>query len=424
MAQEVVAPARTAVLGEGLAVQRLSTFHSLRYADYRALWQGQIGASASQWMEQIARPLLILHLTDSALMVGLIAATRMVPMLLIGVWAGVLADRVDKRRILLVSQTVTFASHLSTAVLILTGLISPWMVFVTTFVAGSAMALNQPARQSLIPRLVPRESLGNAIALNSAGVNIMRVGGPSIAGLILAVTDFGELYIAQSIVYLWVLFSTWQISVRTTGGNRGGGSIFSELFDGFEAVRRDPTIFYILLLCLVLFVSGMPFQSVFIALIAIDELGFGRSSVGLLVSSVGAGALLGSLALATLGDGLKRRGVVMLSMMAAFAVALLVFARADSLFLIVPALILAGAMQTSFMSLNNAYVLGRTPHELHGRVMSLFSLDRGLVPVGATVAGFLAESLGPQGGLTVMALICLSSTLLLALAVPALRRIT
>jgi MFS family permease len=195
----------------------------------------------------------------------------MVPMLLIGVWAGVLADRVDKRRILLVSQTVTFATHLSTAVLILTGVISPWMVFVTTFVAGSAMALNQPARQSLIPRLVPRESLGNAIALNSAGVNIMRVGGPSIAGLILAFTDFGELYIAQSIVYLWVLFSTWQISVRTTSADRGGGSMFSELFDGFEAVRRDPTIFYILLLCLVLFVSGMPFQSVFIALIAIDE---------------------------------------------------------------------------------------------------------------------------------------------------------
>src|SRR5512134_1549491 len=197
MAQEVAAPARSAVLGEGLAFQRLSTFHSLRYPDYRALWQGQIGASASQWMEQIARPLLILHLTDSALMVGLIAATRMVPMLLIGVWAGVLADRVDKRRILLVSQTVTFATHLSTAALILPGLISPWMVFVTTFVAGSAMALNQPARQSLIPRLVPRESLGNAIALNSAGVNIMRVGGPSIAGLILAVTDFGELYLAQ-----------------------------------------------------------------------------------------------------------------------------------------------------------------------------------------------------------------------------------
>ena len=422
MAQETVA--QGAVLGEGLSAPRASTFRSLRYPDYRALWQGQIGASASQWMEQIARPLLILHLTDSALMVGLIAATRMVPMLIIGVWAGVLADRMDKRRILLISQLVTFAMHLLTAVLILSGAIEPWMVFVTAFIAGSAMALNQPARQSLIPRLVPESSLGNAVALNSAAVNIMRVGGPSIAGLILAVTDFGELYLAQSLVYVWVLFSTWQISVRTNEGRRRAGSMLSELKDGFAVVSKDRTILYILILSLVLFVWGMPFQGVFIALIAVDELGLGRSSVGLLVSSVGVGALLGSLVVATIGDTMRHRGIAMIVMMTTFALSLLLFARADALVLIVPALIAAGAMQTSFMSLNNAYVLSRTPRDLHGRVMSLFSLDRGLVPVGAALAGFLAEALGPADALTVMASICLICTVLLAFAVPALRRIS
>jgi MFS family permease len=330
----------------------------------------------------------------------------------------------DKRRLLLISQFVTFATHLATAVLVLSGAIEPWMVFVTTFVAGSAMALNQPARQSLIPRLVPEEGLANAVALNSAAVNIMRVGGPSIAGLILAVTDFGELYLFQAIVYVWVLYSTYRIGVRTEEGGRRHASMLSELKAGFGLVRKDPTIFYILQLCLVLFMWGMPFQGVFIALIAVDELGLSRSSVGLLVSSVGLGALLGSLVIATVGDNVKRRGLLMLAQMVAFSLALLVFSRAESLFLIVPALITAGAMQTSFMSMNNAYVLGRTPRDMHGRVMSLFSLDRGLVPVGATVAGALASALGAQDGLFVMGSICLGSTLALGLLVPSLRRIS
>jgi MFS family permease len=375
-------------------------------------------------MEQIARPLLILHLTDSALMVGLIAATRMVPMLLIGIWAGVLADRMDKRRLLLTSQFVTFGTHVVTAALLLAGVIAPWMVFLTTFIAGTAMAMNQPARQSLIPRLVPEESLANAIALNSAGVNIMRVGGPSLGGLVLALTDFAGLYVCQSLVYVWVLYSTWQITVRTEETRRRQGSMLSELKEGFRSVKHDTTIFYILVLSLVMFVWGMPFQGVFIALIAVDELGLGRSSVGLLLSSVGVGALLGSLAIATFGDGVKRRGWAMIGMMTCFSIALLVFAFAPGLLLIVPALVVAGAMQTSFMSLNNAYVLGRTPREMHGRVMSLFSLDRGLVPLGATIAGVLAESLGPREGLVVMAAICLVCTLLLALMSPALRRIS
>jgi MFS family permease len=199
--------------------------------------------------------------------------------------------------------------------------------------------------------------------------------------------------------------------------------MLAELKEGFASVGKDRTIFNILLLSLVMFVFGMPFQGVFIAIIAVDELGLGRSSVGLLLSSVGVGALLGSLAIATFGDGVKRRGRYMLAMMVAFCLALLAFALAPSLLVVVPALIVAGAMQTSFMSMNNAYVLGRTPREMHGRVMSLFSLDRGLVPLGATLAGVLAELLGPSDGLIVMASICLGCTLLLGLLSPSLRRI-
>jgi MFS family permease len=426
MAQEVAASdSAVAPLEAGLP-RRVKTFHSLQYRDYRFLWFGQIGAAGSLWMEQIARPLLMLHLTDSALMVGLITATRMIPMLVVGIWAGVIADRADKRKILLVTKSVTLLTHLTTAVLVLTAVIEPWMVFVTTFLAGSAMAFDQPARQSLIPRLVPRESLANAIALNSAAMNVMRILGAPLAGVILAVTgsDFGVLYLLQAAVYGFVVYSMFQIDFRRaeTGG-RPTTTMKQELIEGFTAVRGDPIILYILGLSLILFVWGFPYQAVFVPLIAVDVLDIGSAGAGALVACTGVGALLGSLTVATSGDSMKKRGLIMLGQVVVFSVALAMFSRAEMVLVAVPALLVTGAMQTSFMSLNNAFVLGRTSPELQGRVMSLFSLDRGLIPLGATIGGVLAETLGPQDGLLIMAAICATCTLLVALFVPAIRRI-
>jgi MFS family permease len=410
-----------AVTGETVG-QRTSTFHSLRYRDFRYMWQGQIGASASQWMEQLARPFLILELTDSPFLVGLIAATRMVPMLFVGIWAGVLADRMDKKKILVACQAVTFGAHAVTALLILTGLIDPIAVFVGAFVTGCAQAFNQPARQSLIPRLVPREYMANALALNSAAFNIMRTGGPAIAGAVLAVAGFEGVYVMQTLVYVWVIWSTAQIGEHGEPVNRVHASMKTELVEGFAAVKRDRIIFYIMLLCLALFVFGMPFQAVFIPLIAVESLDMSKSTAGILISAVGLGALIGALVVATIGDSVRNRGILMISMIVVFCGALLVFARGETLLTAIPALLLCGAMQTSFMSLNNAFVLGRTPQELHGRVLSLFSLDRGLVPLGATLAGALAASLGAADALTIMASLCLACTLLVAALVPSLRR--
>jgi predicted MFS family arabinose efflux permease len=225
-------------------------------------------------------------------------------------------------------------------------------------------------------------------------------------------------------MYVWVMFSTYQISVRTQEEKRERGSMVKELFEGFNVVKNDTVIFYILILCLVVFIWGVPYQTVFVPLIAKRELGLGSSGFGVLITMVGVGALIGSLAMATIGERVRRRGLVMLGMLVVYSVALLVLSRGNSLYAVIPMLLVSGAMQTSFMSLNNAYVLGRTPRELQGRVMSLFSLDRGLVPLGATIAGVLAEVIGPQDGLAVMGAICLGTTLLLAVAVPSLRRIT
>ena len=418
--EAVLTPAAT----ETSSVARVSTFHSLRYFDYRMLFFGQIGAAGSNWMEQLARPLLMLQLTDSALMVGLITATRMIPQLILGVWAGVVADRMDKRRILLMSKGATLLMHFTTAMIILSGIVEPWMVFVTTFITGSAMAFDNPARQSLIPRMVPSEVLANAVALNSAAMQTMRIGGPSLAGVVLIFAGLGELYLMQSIVYVSVIYCTLRIRTQTHVDRREDSSMMSELLEGFAAVKKDNIILYILLLNLVLFIFGFPYQHVFVPLIALRTLDIGESGAGILISVTGIGALVGSLTIATIGDRLRRRGLIMLLMIGVFGSALLLFSRVESIYLAIPALILTGAMQVSFMALNTSFVLARTPPELQGRIMSLFSLDRGLVPLGAIIGGVLATTLGPQDGLAAMAALCLGFGLLMAILLPTIRRLS
>ena len=172
-----------------------------------------------------------------------------------------------------------------------------------------------------------------------------------------------------------------------------------------------------------MFVFGFPYQSVFVPLIAVQALDVGGAGAGFLISVVGIGALAGALTVATVGDRLPHKGLVMIAMIVVYSFALLAFSRAPSVPFAIPALILAGAMQTSFMSVNNAYVLTRTPPELQGRVMSLFSLDRGLIPLGAALGGLLAAAIGPQDGLAVMALICLGGTMLMVLIFPAMRKL-
>ena len=409
---------------EGTAVQsgRLGTFRALRNPNYRYMWFGQIGHSAVLWMEQVVRPLLILELTGSALQVGLVVATRMVPVLLFGLLAGVVADRYDKRRILLYCQGLTMLTHLALGVVILAGLVEVWHVFATAFIAGSAIAFNQPVRQSMVPRLVPRGDLLNALALNNAAMNITRVGGAGLAGLLLIPFDYGEVYVLNFLVYIGVMWTTLRLRIPSDGPTKKDrGSWVGDLMEGFRYVGGHRMQLYLVGMALILFILGMPYQQVFVPLLVVDVLDLGRSSVGWLLAVTGIGALTGSLLVASKGH-IPRRGLVMFGTLAVFSLALILLAQSRWLLLYIPALLIAGSMQVTYMALNSSLLLEQTPPEFHGRVMSLMSLDRGLVPLGAIIAGVLAEALGPQMGLTIMAVVCFVLTAVTFLFVPVLRK--
>ena len=298
----------------------------LRNRSYRYLWMGQIGHAASLWMEQVVRPLLMLDLTGSALQVGGVLAARTIPQLVFGLLAGAVADRYDKRLILLSAQFSTMLMQLIMGVLVVTGNIEVWHVYATAVGTGASNAFTQPARQSLIPRLVPREELLNALALNSAAVNTMRIGGASLAGVLLIFFDYGHVYLLDAVIYLGVMYMTFQIRLPAerparladatdeAGGTarrrRRSGSLFSDLIEGFRYMKLNRRVLYLVAVALTLFIFGQPYQQVFIPLIALDVLQGDRSLAGFMIALMGVGSLVGSLTVATLGS-VPRRGVVM-----------------------------------------------------------------------------------------------------------------
>jgi MFS family permease len=414
---EPLAPVAPAARG------RFTTFRALKYRDYRLLWTGQLLHSASQWMEQVVRPVLVYELTQSATAVAWVVFMRMIPVLLFGVLAGAAADRFDKKRILLVTQSVTMSMHLLLAALVLSGRVELWQIYATAMISGAAFAFNQPARQTMIPRIVPRDVLMNAVALNTAAMNFMRIGGGAIAGLLLIVLSIGGVYLLNGIIYLGVIVLTQLIHMPKDEPRAGKRGLLGDLVEGFAYVRTNRAVGGLVLLALILYVFGMPYQQVFVPLVAFRIFELDRSWVGWMLSFTGLGALVGSLVVASRTE-YRRPGLALATNLVVFGGALLVISASRWLPLTLIALAVAGSMTVSFMALTNTLLLSATPPELQGRVLSLLSLDRGIIPAGALLAGLLAERLGVGPGIAVMALILLSlSAVAIVFLVPRLNRI-
>lgn len=392
------------------------TFRALRYRNYRLLWLGQTGHSASLWMDQVARAVLILELTDSAVMLSLVIATRLAPILLFGLIAGAVADRSDRRQVLLVTQCVAMGTHIFLGVMVATGLIATWHVFATALVAGTAMAFNQPVRQSLIPMTVPREDLMNAVALNSTALSLMRIGGGSMAGALLIPFDVGGVYFINAAIYAFVIATTWMLQLPPRERAEGPATgIFDDLREGFAYIGSNPNLAIVTSLALILFIFGFPYQQVFVPLLAKETLDLGNSGVGFLAGATGVGAFVGSLVVAW-KSGVKRPGLQLAINMLIFGAALVAISLQETVAGTALLLAVAGSMTVTYMAFTNGILLEQSTPDMHGRVMSLLSLDRGLIPIGAIMAGMLAASLGVRPGLFVMgaAIVVLSTLVLLA----------
>ncbi len=394
---------------------RLSTFSSLKYRDYRFLWGTTFFTSAGNWIQQITLGWLIFHLTGSALLTGAVSGVRALPFLFVGPLAGVIVDRVNKKLLLIFTHIFLSILGLVFAILLVTNLIQVWHVFVFSFLSGVGWAFNNPVRQTLVPALVPRPALMNAIALNSAAFNVTRIIGPAIGGVLIAAFGPATNFFIQSAAYFVVTIFVLPIHIPPPSPSATPhASILGDLAGGLHYVSKDKTILALIMVALIPSIFMMPFTQGLMPVFAKSVLGVGPTGLGILLASAGAGALVGTLGLASLGN-FQRKGVLLLTAATIASASLILFSRTTTLPVAAAVLALQGGFQMVYNSTNNTILQVITPDEYRGRVMSIYMLDFGLTPLGSFMAGAMAQVFGAPmavlvAGVTTTVLILLLAT--------------
>ena len=385
---------------------------------FRRLWFAVLGSSLGQWVQGTAIGWLAFDLTDSKSFVGFVAFASGLPFLVVSLPAGIVIDRFDRRRVLMTCQGLAALLATLVAIDVIAGWVEPWHLLVAGFCNGSLQAMLNPSQQSIVPRLVDRASLTNAIGLMGAGVNMTRVVGPSLAGAIIGLAGTGEAFLLQAVALLAAFASI------ATGRfpSRGAPALVpgrARLLDGIALVARRPDLRAIFLLAAIPTLFIFPYIS-FLAVYARDVLGIGPGGLGLLMASSGVGAVAGSLLVAST-RGAAPSGRRLIALTIAYCGVIALFAASTTLWISLPVLVVAGLIGSYFFSANNALIQHRITDDVRGRVTSTYMLTWGLMPLGSLPMGFLAQQSGIRAATVCGAALCVAFTALLAARSPALR---
>jgi MFS family permease len=379
--------------------------------------------SVGSWMQATAQGWLVLELTDSAAALGLVAALQALPTLLLSVVAGVIADRVDRRRLLAGTQLFSAGVALVLAILTTTGLIQFWQVALLALLAGTAGAIQTPAYQAIVPSLVDRAAIGSAVALNSAQFNLSRILGPSIAGAVIAAGGLQIAFWGNALALVIVATVLWRLRIVTPPDlARAESSMWSNLLDGLRWTRSQRTVAVLVLL------AGVPAlfllnYLILLPVFARDVLGIGAPGLGILSGGVGVGALTAALALATLRPSGGSGRSILIALVVA-SVAEVVFAVSRTVPLSVVALAVLGGSQVVYYATTNTLLQVLVPARLRGRVISLYILTSwGLIPIGNLASGWVAERTSPTAALVGGSVITFVAAIGVAVAYPTLRRL-
>jgi predicted MFS family arabinose efflux permease len=371
----------------------LRTFRAFTYRDFRLLWAGAFTSSVGTWMQEVAQNWLILTMTGSAFLLGLDAFLGDAPFLAFSLFGGVLADRMDRRRILLLSQVVQLSSAFLLAGLIWGGAIHVWIILTLSFVVGFAQSFGGPAYQALVPTLVDKGDLGNAVALNSIQFNLARVIGPVLAGIAFYKLGAAACFGLNGLSFLAVIAAL--LALKRGATNKGAGKpepVLESLKTGLRAVRDARPLRGLIALSFVGSFCAMPLVT-FLPVFAREVFHRDAKGYSVLLAAFGIGAVLGAITVAGFGH-VRRKGVLAVAMQVAFGVLMVVFVLSRSAILSYAILFLAGAALMVVFAMFMTLVQSNVEDHLRGRVVSVYSLAfRGAMPLGNLFAGFLATFL-------------------------------
>jgi MFS family permease len=397
-----------------------AALRSLRARNYRLFISGQLISLIGTWMQTVAQAWLIYRLTGSAALLGLIGFAGQIPVFVLAPLGGVIADRVNRHRVLIATQTSMMVLALLLAALTLSARVAVWEVFTLAALLGVANAFDIPARQAFVAEMVEREDLANAIALNSSMVNGARIVGPAIAGLVVAAVGEGWCFLINGLSYVAVLAALLRMHVKPSGAPSSMPSAWDSIVEGFAFAWQKTPVRALLLLLGLVSLMGMPY-SVLMPIFAEEILHGGPDSYGLLMSASGVGALAAAATL-TVRKSVRGLGRWVALSAAGFGVCLIGFSVSRALWLSALLLVPAGFCMMMEMASSNTLIQSMVPDRLRGRVMAVYSMMfMGMAPLGALMAGFLATRLGAPATVAAGGVVCIAGGLVFGAGLPQLR---
>lgn len=404
------------------AMLRLRALTSLQHRDFRVLWFGHVFTSMAFWMDQVSRGWLIYELTDSTVQLGLVRGVQAIPILLLSPVAGSAADRYSRKAQILIAQMIDGAMFAALAVLILTGRIEPWHVYVTAFGMAIVQTFQQPARTAIISDIVPTKNLTNAIGLNSIIFNVARSTGPALAGVLIASFGTGGAYGTQAVFYLLATF--WTLRLRTvkrlsTGAHGRSGHAVSfgqSIVDGWKFSWRNETVRTALLITMFAALFIVPFSTL-LPVFARDILNVGATGQGLLLTAMGVGALGSAVIIATFGDRMPR-GMFMLGGVALYGLSVVAFAASPWFQLSMMLMVVVGFANVCSHALVQTVIQTYSPPEFRGRAIALFHMSQVVMTVGSMFIGSLAAMSGTQSAVVLMGAVGALSMLAIHITLP------
>lgn len=395
-----------------------NTFRSLRYRNFRLYFAGQSVSLVGTWIQRITIPWLVYHLTNSAFMLGVVGFAGQIPTFVIAPYAGVITDRLNRYRLLILTQIAAMVQAFVLAFLYLSGSILVWHIVVLSVVLGIINAFDVPVRQSFMIEMVEKkEDLANAIALNSSMVNGARLVGPSVAGLLIALTSEGVCFLLNGISYLFVIASLLEMKITPRSIAKKNKKVWKEMKEGFSYTFGFLPIRYVILLLALVSLTAMPY-TVLMPVVAKQVLHGGSHTYGFLMGASGLGALFGALFLASRKNILGLEKVIALSS-ALFGIALVLFSFSQYFLLSLALMVFIGLGMMLQMAASNTIIQSIVDDDKRGRVMSFYTMAfMGTAPFGSFLAGSLASRFGAPDTLLIGGLVCILGVVVYARKLP------
>lgn len=397
------------------------TFSSLKEREFMFLWLGMLALMGGMQMQMLARGYLVYDLTGSAALLGVVNAGSSIPMLVLALFGGAIADRMERKRLIQIGQGIAGVLSLLVAVAIYTDHIEWWYLMISGVVQGTAWAFMMPARQAIIPQLVGADRLSNAMALNAAGMSVMTLLAPALAGGLYAWAGPDKVYFVIGGLGIVALIVTSFIRPPPAPKRTRKPAMIRDIGEGLKYIRTNRLIMVLLFMGLATSILAMPFRFL-MPVFVVDVYHLDSTAMGLLIAVMGAGSLAGSLVIAAMGNW--HRGMILILGSFASGIALMLLVVFPFYYAAAAFMILLGIGDSTRRTLNQSMMMEVVEDQFRGRVMSVFMMNFGLMPLGVLPTGLMADAFGPRIAIGTLAVILLVVTTLILVTQKQLRSIS